>query len=264
MSDRKRLETAGGDFNMSRYIVGLVLLLASMSPLMAAGPSFDVETLECLPLEENAALVASVSGLGGGDSVRLYFRRLNPVGAFYYVAMAPGGSGRFWSTFPEPEDREQKPLTNEWWEILKTRDWMAGRDRDWLEGFIRDQDQEAAEYYVAAYDGAGKVTGRSKTFLTSVRANDCFEPLTPQERGWAENLTVGETSEAQANKEVFHWLCEGIVTRIDTADILHPDEYCRACVVGFGFVPPLASVATGVVSGAIIEHPPTEASPRQP
>jgi len=252
---------------MFRYLLATVIVAASMAPAIAADvPTFDVSEVECLPLEQNRVLAATLGGLEGGDTARLYFRRLNPVGAFYYDAMAPAGTGKFWTTFPRPEDRRQQPLTDEWWEILQTRDWMKvdGRDRDWLEDHLRDQDQEAAEYYVAVYDAAGEVRGRSATFLTSVRANDCFEQLTPKQSGWADNLTIGETSVAQANKEIFHWLCQGIVTRIDTEDILHPDEYCRACVVGLGFVPPLASVATGVVSGAIIEHPPSEASPRQP
>jgi hypothetical protein len=230
----------------------------------ADGPIFEVEDLACLPLEDNAALKARVTGLQGGDEVRLYYRRLNPVGAFYYGAMDPSADSGFWSTFPRPEDREQHELTEEWWEILKTRDWAEGKDFEWLEEYLREQNQEAAEFYVAVYDASGKVRGRSKTMLVEVRENDCYQDLTPQQRGWAENLTVGETSIAQADKEVFHWLCYGIVTRIDTEDVLHPDEFCRACVVGLGFVPPLASVAAGVVSGSIIEHPPTEASPRQP
>lgn len=250
---------------MSRHLIVTAILATALAPAVAAqGPSFDVSQPDCLPLERNRVLAATLGGIEGGDNARLYFRRLSPVGAFYHVALAPSGADNFWTTFPRPEDRQQQQLTDEWWEILQTRDWMEGRDRNWLADHLRDQDQEAAEYYVAVYDAAGKVRGRSATFLTSVRANDCFEPLTPKQSGWADNLTIGETSVAQGNKEVFHWLCQGIVTRLDTADILHPDEFCRACVVGLGFVPPLASVATGVVSGAIIEHPPTEASPRQP
>lgn len=247
----------------SRDCVAAALLAACVSPALAT-PAFDVNQLACLPLENNAVLAATVGGLEGGDEVRLYFRRLSPVGAFYYVAMMPAGAGRYWATFPQPEDRDQQHLTDEWFEILQGRDWMEGRDRAWLEDYLRDQGQESAEYYVAVHADTGDVRGRSKTMLTAVRANDCFEPLTPQQRGLADNLTIGETSPAQADKEVFHWLCEGIVTRIDPNNVLHPDEYCRACVVGFGFIPPLASAAAGVVSGVIVEQPPTEASPRQP
>ncbi|MDH3403114.1 MAG: hypothetical protein OES32_13870 [Acidobacteriota bacterium] len=251
---------------MSRSCFAAAVLTVCLSPSLTAQPVFDVEQLACLPLEDNGAVEARVEGVAGGDEVRLYYRRLNPVGAFYYGAMDPSAPNQFWSTFPRPEDREQHELTEEWWEVLRTRDWVEaqGFDFDRLRDYLESQNQEAAEYYVAVYDAAGKFRGRSPTLLTEVRENDCRQDLTPQERGWADNLTVGETSVAQANKEVFHWLCDGIVTRIDTADVLHPDEFCRSCVVGFGFVPPLAAVAAGVVSGAIIEHPPSEASPRQP
>ncbi len=249
---------------MYRYLVAVSFLALGFGGAVAADePTFELTELDCLPLEANAALDATVGGLEGGDEVRLYFRRLNPVGAFYYVGNAAAGDSRYWATFPRPEDREQHQLTDEWWEILQTRDWMEGRDRDWLENYLENREQEAAEYYVAVYDETGEVRGRSKTQLVSVEPDDCNNPLTPRQRGWADNLTVGETSTAQADKEVFHWLCDGIVTRIDTERILHPDEFCRACVVGFGFVPPLASVAGGVVTGAIIEHTPP-ASERQP
>jgi hypothetical protein len=240
------------------------LLAVCAGSALSAQPAFDVEQLACLPLENNAAVGTTIEGLEGGDEVRLYFRRLSPVGAFYYLSMMPSGNGQYWAMFPQPEDRDQHHLTNEWFDILQTRDWMEGHDRAWLEDWLRDQSQEAAEYYVAVHGDTGDVRGRSKTMLTSVRANDCFEPLTPQQSGLADNLTIGETSPAQADKEVFHWLCEGIVTRIDPNNIYHPDEYCRACVVGYGVIPPLASAAAGVVSGVIIEQPPTEASPRQP
>ncbi len=244
---------------------GFAATLAIALATAAAGqsPTFELGDLDCLPLEENGVAEGRVGGLAGGDEVRLYFRRLNPVGAFYYVAATPAGDGGYWATFPRPEDREQHLLTDEWWEILQSRDWMEGRDREWLEDYLEDRRQEAAEYYLAVYDESGEVRGRSETRLVSVEPDGCMPALTPRQRGWADNLTVGETSTTQANKEVFHWLCDGIVTRIDTERILHPDEFCRACVVGFGFVPPLASVAAGVVSGSIIEHSPP-ASPRQP
>ncbi|MCZ6727607.1 MAG: hypothetical protein O7A98_09685 [Acidobacteria bacterium] len=249
---------------MLRYLTTIAVVAMFVVPLSAADdPGFEVPDLSCLPLENNAALTAAVAGVDGGDNVRLYFRRLNPVGSFYYVHMAASGGAKYWSTFPQPEDRQQTQLTDDWWEILQNRDWMNGHDRNWLESFLNDQDQEAAEYYVAVYDGTGAVRGRSETHLSPVWANDCYEPLTPKQLGLSENLTIGEVTVTQGDKEVFHWLCWGLVTRIDPQGILHPDEYCRACVVGMGFVPPLASVATGIVSGAIIEHK-EEATERQP
>ena len=245
-----------------RILIGLFGALVATS---ASGqpPSVAPGELECLPLEDNGALAATVRQQPGGSSVRLYFRRLNPVGAFYYDQMIASGNGQYWSVFPKPEDREQNQLTDEWWEILKDRDWMKGRDRDWLEDWLQDQENEAAEYFVAVHDAAGARLSRSAMRLVEVREEqDCPTSLTAQEHGWSENLTVGETTEIQAGKQVFHWLCDGIVTRVDTQGVLRADEFCRACVVALlPRVSPAAAVAAGIVSVSIIEE---KASPTQP
>ncbi|MGH9465058.1 MAG: hypothetical protein ACRD0X_05390 [Thermoanaerobaculia bacterium] len=258
---------------MLRYLLLGCLLLALAAP--SVGQSVGIGDLECLPLEENAALAADIGADQAGSRVRLFFRRLNPVGGFYSVEMHPAGAGSYWTVFPKPEQREQSELTDEWWELLEDRDWMQGHDRDWLESWLEEQEHEAAEYYVATYDAAGQVSARSETRLVEVRGDperggdddegeneDCaVPPLDLKQSGWAQNLTVGETTGDQAGQPVFHWLCDGIVTRINQQGVYRADEYCRACVVGVGFVP-VAAIAAGVVSGAIIEHP--EASPRQP
>jgi hypothetical protein len=255
---------------MSRYILLGCLFVALTVP--AVGQSVEVGELECLPLEENAALTAQVGAEGPGSSVELFFRRLNPVGGFYGVGMHASGGGSYWSVFPKPEQREQPELTDDWWELLKDRDWMQGRDRDWLENWLEEQRHEAAEYYVAVYDATGQVTARSDTRLVEVRGDPdkkkkgesgggeqcALPPLDVKQAGWAKNLTIGETTADQAGEPVFHWLCDGIVTRISDQGVYRADEYCRACVVGAAFIP--VGLAAGVISGAIIE----EASPRQP
>ncbi len=252
---------------MLRYLLLSCLLFALAAP--SVGQSVEIGDLECLPLEENAALTADIGADQAGSRVRLFFRRLNPVGGFYSVELHPSGAGSYWTVFPKPEQREQPQLTEDWWELLEDRDWMQGHDRDWLEDWLEEQGHEAAEYYVAVYDAGGQVSARSETRLVEVRGDaegeaeeDCdVPPLDPKQAGWAQNLTVGETTAEQAGQPVFHWLCDGIVTRIGQQGVFRADEYCRACVVGVGFVP-VAAIAAGVVSGAIIEH--TEASPRQP
>jgi len=215
--------------------------------------------------------------------VRLYFRRLNPIGDFYYTEMDSNGGGNYWATFAKPEDREQERFIEEdegpdedrdrdderwvsdnWWPRLESRDWMQGRDRDWLEDWLESLENEAAEYYVAVYDGAGKALSRSKLRVTEVR-EECDAPLSEMQDGYAENMTVGETVTNQEGREVFHWLCDGIVTRRDSDGILRPDEICRACVVAFwrpAAIIPL--VAGAVVAGGIIEDEPPEASPSRP
>ncbi len=240
---------------MSRYVAMACLLFALAAP--SVGQSVDVTPLDCLTLEENNALIANVGADQPGSHVDLYFRRLNPVGGFYHVEMHASGAGAYWTVFPKPEQREQAELTDEWWELLKDRDWMEGHDRDWLENWMEEQEFEAAEYYVAVEDATGTATARSETMLVEVReADDCAAPeLDMMQRGWAQNLTVGETTTEQAGEPVFHWLCDGVVTRIGSEGIYRADEYCRACVVGIGFIP-IAPLAAGFVAG--------EASPRQP
>ncbi len=119
--------------------LGCLLLFLTALPVYAAPPQVTVDTPDCLPLEYNRALTATVSPEVAGSDVRLYFRRLNPVGAFYYDQMFASGDGGYWSVFPKPEDRKQHLLTDDWWEVLSDRDWMDGRDREWLENWLEER-----------------------------------------------------------------------------------------------------------------------------
>lgn len=247
---------------MTAKRLGCLLLSLAALPAFAAPPEVSVAAPDCLPLEYNRAVTAKLSPEVAGSSVRLYFRRLNPVGAFYYDEMFAAGDGAYWSVFPKPENRKQHLLSDEWWEVLENRDWMEGHDREWLENWLEERDQEAAEYYVAVYDAGGGLLGRTPTNLVEVWPPDrCGEQLSPLETGWAENLTVGETTDVQARRCLFHWLCDGVVTRISWEGILRPDECCRACVVA-GILP---QAAAGLVAAALIETGElTPASPEQP
>jgi len=228
--------------------------------------------------------------------VQLHFRRLNPSGAWYFVEMFPSGD-RYWTVVPKPEDRPQAELFDEWWEILEGRDWLAGRDRDWLEDWLEDQEHEAAEYRVVVVDSLGAVIRESEIALVEVldpdldpddeerdrferrrdgtlvetadterlvgdaEDHDCPVLLTEVEFGWASNLTVGETTEAQVGNPVFHWLCDGIITRLGANGVYRADEYCRGCVVG-GFFPPTLGPAI-VSSDVIRRNRPEEVTPSQ-
>ena len=209
------------------------LILATAGGATAGNPL--VEALRCLPNEANRALTATVPGMPAGAEIRLYFRRLNPSGAFYYNRMRATDDDTWWSVLPRPEDRAQRPLDDDWWQILEQRDWMQapGRDRAWLERWLEEREHEAAEIYVAVHAPSGERLGRSEVQLIEVLpADECPTELDARENGWAENLTVGETTDLQAGRPLFHWLCEGIVTRISAAGIHRADGYCRPCVVG--------------------------------
>lgn len=214
-----------------------ILLLCGLAARTEAS-EIVLPELRCLPNEGNAVVRATVDGAVPGGEVRLYFRRLNPAGQFFWVRMEYDGSG-YWAALPKPEERDQPELTDGWWQVLANRDWMAGRDREWLAGFLRDQDHEAAEIYVAILDGYRNILRRSPTVLVPVVDEDDCEPqpssenesdLTPAEQGFANNLTIGETTKEQRGRAVFHWLCDGIVTRVGVNPGPRPDEYCRPCV----------------------------------
>ena len=255
-----------------RSLVGIGSTLLAVAAL-AQSPTVQTADVPCLPNELNAPLTATVSPEVPGSSVRLYFRRLHPEGTFYYYIPAhPSGGGNYWTVFPKPENREQEPLTDEWWETLKDRDWMQGRDRQWLENWMSTIEHEAGEYYVSVHDAQGNQLSRSPIELVEIWDPEvCRVTLTDQQKGWSENLTVGENAGSQKGKEVFHWLCDGIVTRIDPNNVYRADSYCRACVVAFipPWIPPVAGVAAGAVIAASIfdsedvSEPPT-ASPSQP
>ena len=245
------------------------IVIPSALAIVVAGSAWaqtvSVASLECLPNEWNTVLTASVApDVRASDQVRLYFRRLNPTGAFYWVELNAVGGGSHWIVFPKPEDRRQQQLTDEWWEILQGRDWMEGKDRDWLEDWLDGQDHEATEYHVAVTDSSGTETARSETMLAPVRdRDDCRMGLDPFQAGQADNLTIGETTEPQYGHEVFHWLCDGVVSRVDSEGILRGDEICRACVVATWL--PVVPAGAALIAGTTIEkREPREISRVQP
>jgi hypothetical protein len=216
----------------SRLIWTLLVLFSGT----AFAQSIAIEEPSCLPNQLNQFVRGSLSSDPGSSTVRLYFRRLNPVGAFYYNRMWPEGKNAYWSVFPKPEHREQEQLSDEWWQVLAKRDGMQveGRDREWLEDWLAGQAFEAAEYYVALFDSKNEMIERSDVHVVSVTDPDeCETSLTPPERGWAQNLTIGETTNRQYGRAVFHWLCDGIVTRLSVDGLLRGDDYCRACVIAY-------------------------------
>lgn len=247
-----------------------IVYLGLASVLGAGAVAFAEERigaaqLECLPNESTIAFSAQVAPeIEASKQVRLYFRRLNPTGAFYWVRMNAEGGGNYWTVFPKPEERKQQELTDEWWEILQDRDWAEGRDRDWLEDWLESQQFEAAEYYAAVVDVEGAEVARTPTRLVEVREyDDCRFGLSPFELGQSQNLTIGETTDFQRDKQVFHWLCDGIVSRVDPLGVLRPDGTCRSCVVA-GWLP-IASAAGALVAGTTIEkREPPRASDTQP
>jgi len=149
--------------------------------IAANAQSVSVDKLSCLPTEENG-VVRAAAGAAAGQSLRLYFRWMGHED-FYWVVMEPEANGRFWAVPPKPEKRN-----------------------------------EHVELYAALVDPAGKVAARSETQTVKV-SSDCRVQLNVKERGVADNLTVGETSPKQQGKKVLAFLCDGIVTRVNSEGV---------------------------------------------
>ena len=146
------------------------------------------------------------------------------------------------------------------------RDWLAEMDDATFQSWLEQLENEPAEYFAAVHDAEGKQIARSPTKVTEVREN-CRPDLSEQERGEAENLTVGETAHWQRDEQVFHWLCAGIVSRIDPINVLRGDGVCRACVIAWWKKKKILLTTAGIVPATTViihKDPKPPASPDAP
>lgn len=214
--------------------VALVLALAAalsapayaQAPARNGAPGITVHEVECIPNNDNGVVRATVQPEIGGAEARLYFR-WEEHGPFYYVLMEAAGDGLYWATPPKPTDENHQ-----------------------------------VEVYVAQVNPAGEEVGTaSETELIPV-TRDCDVRLDTRERGMAENLVVGETDPEQIDRDVWGFLCDGIISRIDPEGVLRADGICRRCIVAWWDKPeglvPAAVLLGGGTTIAI------EASPSRP
>lgn len=267
----------GNTSNLRRRSVSLAALAAAVflavTALQAADLTVTADQVDCIPVHDNAVVIATVLGDRPGTTVRLYFRRLNDVVEdFYFVDMIPSDeAGKYWGALPKPErrkpdrheiarQRQAKIDANawaEWWRVkeasddrnpnrdldddkireraslgkLEGRDWMDQLDDAAFQEWLENLEFEPVEYFVRVDGPSGEMITETPMMIAEVRQpSRCQVELTPEQRGEAENLVVGETAGWQAGEPVFHWLCDGVVTRIGDNNIKRADESCRACV----------------------------------
>jgi hypothetical protein len=192
----------------------------------ATAQSIVVEKPSCMPMEDNGLVKATITSAAPGLAPRLYFRWRDHED-FYWVPLEMEPGGHYWATPPKPEMRN-----------------------------------EQIELYAALVDAMGKPVARSESQFVPV-TRDCRVQLSPKERGVAQNLTVGETSPKQQGKKVLGFLCDGIVTRVNSAGIRRSDEVCRSCVVAWWPKAVLAPAIAGIVGVVVTDQEP-EPSPSRP
>ena len=270
------------------------LVVPAIAGPASAQTTVEVVQAECLPIGDNGLITSQVRNEPGGSTVRVYFRRLHEeVEDFYYVQAYPVGSGNYQAVLPKAEDEvlEERDLRQvasdqddenswaEWWrekegstdrdpnedlndDVIRERaslgkqvprTWMKAMTPQALQDWLETLENEPTEYYSQVLDATGQVIATSSMKVVEVR-DDCKVELTERQRGIAENLVVGETATWEEGERVFHWLCDGIVTRIDPAGVLRADNLCRVCFVAWWekkeILLPLAAgiaVGTGIV-----------------
>ena len=212
----------------ARTLFAAALLLAGLAEVTAAeAQSVAIEKPSCLPTEENGVVRATGTTSGPGQSLRLYFRWKEHED-FYWVTMEAEPGGKFWAIPPKPEKRN-----------------------------------ENVELYGAVVDPTGKVVARSEPLMAKV-TDDCRVQLSDKERGVAENMTVGETSPKQQGKKVLAFLCDGVVTRVNSAGVRRADEVCRACVIAWWQRKGVIVPATAGIVGIVVTDGDPEPSPARP
>ena len=206
--------------------LGAALLAVPVEAQQPQAPTVEVVTAECVPNNDNGLIEGSVEPEVGGAETRLYFR-WDEHGDFYYVVMEAAGGGEYWATPPKPTD-----------------------------------ENERIEYYLAVVGPDETVVGRSETVKTPV-TEDCPVVLSEVERGYAENLVVGETVEEQVGDDVLGFLCDGIISRIGADGVLRADGICRRCIVAWWDKPRTVVPAAVLLGGGTIIGS-REASPSRP
>lgn len=269
----------------------------------------EAEQVSCLPIGENGLAWAAVENNIPDASVRLYFRRMHDsVEDLYWVRMHPNGDGRYWGIFPKAEDRALQRYDLEeardearqdvswaaWWrekdrsddrnpnsdldqDLIRerasqgkaeTRHWLAEMDDDAFQDWLEQLENEPTEYFTAVHDYQGRRLAQSQVKVAEVRDN-CRVDLTEEQLGEANNLTVGETAYWQRDEALFHWLCDGIVSRLDPSNVKRGDGICRACVIAWwkrkGILIPAAAGVGAIAGVSLLESDdPPPVSPSTP
>ena len=213
--------------------VALLLALAALpasvhaqAPPASAAPGIAVHEVECIPNNDNGVVQATVRPEIGGAEVRLYFR-WEEHGPFYYVVMEAAGDGLYWATPPKPID-----------------------------------ENDQVEVYVTQVNPAGQEVGTRSEVARIPVTEDCDVRLTVHERGMAQNLVVGETDPEQIDRDVWGFLCDGIISRIDPEGVLRADGICRRCIVAWWDKPEALVPAAVLLGGGTSTR--IEASPSRP
>jgi hypothetical protein len=114
---------------------------------------------------------------------------------------------------------------------LISRHWMNRLSNEEFEKWLEGLKYEPTDYFVAVVGTSAQIIAQTPMMVVEVRSqSSCKVELSPEQQGEAANLVVGETAPWQVGEPVFHWMCDGVVTRIGENNVKRADESCRVCV----------------------------------
>jgi hypothetical protein len=146
-----------------------------------------------MPQRANSVVSLIAYPEGTWSSVRTYFRKTGTAD-FYFVESRNVGRGSYWAVLPRPEGATA-----------------------------------AVDVFFALMDVEGRETRTPPTtiLVTSPRSTT----LTTEQTRYAQNLVVGETAKNQSGLSVLGFLCDGVISRMDAAGKLRPDDACRSVMI---------------------------------
>jgi hypothetical protein len=147
----------------------------------------------CVPKRANSVVSLVTYPEGTWSSVRTYFRKTGTPD-FYYVEMRSVERRSFWAALPRPEDATA-----------------------------------AVDVVFAVMDADGREMRTPQVTIPVI--SPCNATLTGEQARFAQNLVVGETARVQTGLSVMGFLCEGVISRIDFAGKLRPDDVCRSVLI---------------------------------
>jgi len=176
----------------------------------AEPPQIKFEPLTCAPSNGNARVRIEVTTTTPLESARVYFHADQKTGE-YYMEMRRGEADSHWAMLPIPIS-ETKQI--DYRIVVKTADG--------LEGTVQP--------------------------MTVPVTSDCSVLLTDDEARYSRNLVIGQTLPNQSTVPP-GFECKGIVSEINVAGELRPNDECRKVPVPFWLA---AAGAAAVGGGAVI------------
>lgn len=114
---------------------------------------------------------------------------------------------------------------------LESRHWMNQLSTEEFQKWLEGLKYEPVDYFVAVVGPSAQIIAQSPMMVGEVKSqSSCKVELAPEQLGEAANLVIGETAPWQVGEPVFHWMCDGVVTRIGENNVKRADESCRGCV----------------------------------